>query len=77
MRSERDSQSSVGGREEVDRLVSEVSALSLEREQLQALLEALREEMVQLREKLEDKTRMVPLHSEHAMFFFCLIPIPT
>ncbi|XP_059897316.1 centromere-associated protein E isoform X2 [Gadus macrocephalus] len=58
VRSERDSQSSVGGREEVDRLVSEVSTLSLEREQLQALLEALREEMVQLREKLEDKTRM-------------------
>ena len=77
MRSERHSQSSDGGREEVDRLVSEVSALSLEREQLQALLEDLREEMVQLREKLEDKTRMVPLHSEHAMFFFCLIPIPT
>ncbi|XP_030200943.1 centromere-associated protein E isoform X2 [Gadus morhua] len=58
VRSERDSQSSVGGQEEVDRLVSEVSALSLEREQLQALLEDLREEMVQLREKLEDKTRM-------------------
>ena len=53
MRSERDSQSCVGGREEVDRLVSEVSALSQEREQLQALLEALREE------KAQDKIHMV------------------
>ena len=77
MRSERDSQSSSSGPEEVERLVSEVSALSLERDQLQVLLEALREEMVQLREKMEDKTRMVLLHSEHAMCFFCLIQIPT
>ena len=53
VRSERHSQSSDGGREEVDRLVSEVSALSLEREQLQALLEALREE------KAQDKIHMV------------------
>ena len=53
VRSERVSQSSIGGLEEVDRLVSEVSALSLEREQLQALLEALREE------KAQDKIHMV------------------
>ena len=60
VRSERHSQSSDGGREEVDRLVSEVSALSLEREQLQALLEALREEKAQLREEMDDKIQMVP-----------------
>ncbi|CAL8312485.1 unnamed protein product [Lota lota] len=58
VRSERDSQRSISGPEEVERLVSEVSALSQEREQLQVVLEALREEMIQLREKMEDKTRM-------------------
>ncbi|XP_030200947.1 centromere-associated protein E isoform X5 [Gadus morhua] len=64
VRSERHSQSSDGGREEVDRLVSEVSALSLEREQLQALLEALREEKAQLREEMDDKIQMILLQQQ-------------
>ena len=60
VRSERDSQSSVGGRQEVGRLASEVSALSQEREQLRGLLEALREEKTRLREEMDDKIQMVP-----------------
>ena len=60
MRSERDGQSSVGGRQEMERLASEVSALSQEREQLRGLLEALREEKTRLREEMDDKIQMVP-----------------
>ena len=68
MRSERDGQNSVGGREEVERLVSEVTALSLEREQLRALLEALREEKTLLREEMDDKIQMVPKFDQTSLF---------
>ena len=60
MSSERDTQRSSSGPEEVERLVSEVAALCQERVQL-------REEKKHLREEMEDKIHMVTMKTSTGM----------